>query len=223
MARSLWVTFCCHGWETKTCLSSAVVVEILSREKASVVCGGAEAKAIGRTMAIFGLGGVVECVNVSDLKRVSVERDEVVEKQSDCPMESAGAHEICHDLPGLALVRLLGHIRLAHGEVVEISVFCSQSAHVLAVKCWQTYGGDRESRRGGPRSKSLPRPLPPPRRSPPLRSSPRNRPPRPRSGRSGRSGRFERSSRRNESIMSFCSWPSRRRCSAAALDSCVWY
>lgn len=89
--------------------------------------------------------------------------------------------------------------------------------------CGQTYGGgDRESRRGGPRSKSLPLPLPLPPRSPPRRSSPRNRPPRPRSNRSGRSGRPERSSLRKESIMSFCSCPSRRRCSAAALDSCAF-
>jgi hypothetical protein len=95
------------------------------------------------------------------------------------------------------------------------------SACSLCETC-TAYGGDRECLRGGPRSKSRPRPRPPPLRSPPLRSSPRNLPPRPRSGRSDRSGRsggVARSSRRNESIMSFCSWPSRRRCSAAALES----
>lgn len=70
-------------------------------------------------------------------------------------------------------------------------------------------GGDLESRREGPRSKSLPLPLPP--RSPPRKPLP---PPRPRSGRSARS------LRRKESIMSFCSLASRRRASAAAFESC---
>lgn len=121
MARYLYVTFCYHGLETKTCLSSALVSETLTREKANVGHGGAEAIQTDQMKEIFGLGGVAGFV--SDLKRVSAERDEVVEKQSDCPMESAGAHAICHDgFLGHDLDRHLVHRYLARGEVVGTCV-----------------------------------------------------------------------------------------------------
>lgn len=75
------------------------------------------------TMVIVGLGGVVVFGNVSDLKRVSVERGGVVEKQSDLPKESAGAHETCRDLLGHVLFPLQTEcICLAHGEVVGSAV-----------------------------------------------------------------------------------------------------
>jgi hypothetical protein len=62
---------------------------------------------------------------VSDLKRVSVECDEVVEKRNDCLMESGDAHEIYHDdLLGRDSDQHLGHRCLAHGGVVETSVSC---------------------------------------------------------------------------------------------------
>lgn len=68
---------------------------------------------------------------VSDLKRMSVDCDEVVEVWNDCVMESDVAHEICH---GGLLDRDLGRrrerIRLAHvgvvvtGVVAEIAILC---------------------------------------------------------------------------------------------------
>ena len=61
---------------------------------------------------------------VSDLKRVSVDCDEVVEMRNDCLMESAVAHGICHDgLLDRDWDRRLGRKHLARGEVVETGVF----------------------------------------------------------------------------------------------------
>jgi hypothetical protein len=117
--------------------SAAVAVETL--QTASVVCGAGEAIWSGRTRAIFGLGGVEVCgsVNEGDLERVSVECDVVVEKLSDCPMESDGAHETCHGLRGRALGHLPGRICLVHGVVVAIAVSYCQLAHALCVRLVQ--------------------------------------------------------------------------------------
>tara|TARA_R110002003_G_scaffold589_7_gene20608 strand:+ start:17163 stop:17642 length:480 start_codon:yes stop_codon:yes gene_type:complete len=118
-----WVTFYCHGSETKTCPSSVVVEEMPSaREDAVRVEVVVIEIEIGQSMVIFERDGVAGFV--IDLKRVSAERDEVVEKQGDCPMESGGGREIDHgDLldrdrdPG----HRQGHRCLARDEVVVIS------------------------------------------------------------------------------------------------------
>jgi hypothetical protein len=61
----------------------------------------------------------------NDLKRVSVECDEVEEKQSDRPKESGGARETCHDgLLGHDRVHHQGHRYLARGAAGGTSFFC---------------------------------------------------------------------------------------------------
>jgi len=92
-ARYVWVTFCYHGLETMTYPSS--VVAVISSRAESVVHGAAAVIWNDSRMAI---GGVFGVVFVSDLKRVSVDCDEVVEKRSDCLKASDGAHETCHDV-----------------------------------------------------------------------------------------------------------------------------
>jgi hypothetical protein len=122
---------------------------------------------------------------------------------------TGGAREICHHVlhvhdPDLVLLQVCRYRARGLGS---LSVFCLVLAQHLLLQ-HATYGGDLESRRGGPLLKSLPRPL---------QSLPRDRPPppppRPRSGRS------ERSLWRKESIMAFCACSSARRASAAALES----
>jgi hypothetical protein len=82
-------------------------------------------------MAIFGVAAV-EFVN--DLKRVSVECGEVVEKRNDCPMESGDARETCYD----GLLDRRGHdhhqvhMNHPHGEVVEIFFSC-KSQHCMSL------------------------------------------------------------------------------------------
>jgi hypothetical protein len=109
--------------ETRIGLSCVVVLGTSSREKESVVHVVAVVTWNGRRREIVGLVAGVGCV--SDLKRVSVECDEVVEKRNDCLMESGDAHEICHDdLLGHDCDHHLERICLAHGGVVETSVSC---------------------------------------------------------------------------------------------------
>jgi hypothetical protein len=75
-------------------------------------------------MAIFGVAAV-EFVN--DLKRVSVECGEVVEKRNDCPMESGDARETYYDglLDRRDLDHHRGHMNHPRGEAVEIFFSCT--------------------------------------------------------------------------------------------------
>jgi hypothetical protein len=103
---------------------SVVASGTLNRGKGNVVHGEAVVIWSGQKMAIFGLAASVEFV--SDLKRVSVECDEVVEKRNDCPRESDDAREICHgDLLGHHdLGHRQGHRYLARDEVAETFFAC---------------------------------------------------------------------------------------------------
>lgn len=108
--------FCCHYLETKTFPFDAAL-ETSSQQRESVVHGGSAETRNDHMKAIFGLGAGAGIV--SDLKRVSVECDEVVEMRNDCLMESDVAHEICRDDHlGHDLGRHLGRKYLAHGGVV---------------------------------------------------------------------------------------------------------
>jgi hypothetical protein len=99
------------------------VAETSYREKESVVHGEAVAIWSDSRKAISVL--VAEVVFANDLKKVSVDCDESVEKRNDCLRESGDAHEICHD----ALLDRdfdhrcrRGHIYLARAEVAVTCV-----------------------------------------------------------------------------------------------------
>lgn len=152
--------------------------EIWIVEVKSAACAAAETlNDQGKRIVVLAVGAGFG----SDLMKVSGVRDELVEMQKNCPVVNDGAHEI---YPAALLVHDPGRCQKvrryrALGGVVGTSVFYRMSATTFILRSCTTYGGDLESRRGGPRSKS--RPLP-------LRSPPRNLPPpRPRSGLSGRS------------------------------------
>lgn len=92
-----------------------------SQQKGSVVRGDSVETWNARMKAIFEFDGGAGIV--SDLKRVSVDCDEVVEMRNDCLTESDVAHETCH---GGLLDRDLDHRRErrrhARGEVVVSGV-----------------------------------------------------------------------------------------------------
>jgi len=174
--------------------------------KAIGVAYGEGAILSGQMMASGVVDVLVEFAMV--LTMVSDAHDEAVEMQNDRPKESDGAREICHDdlhVRDPVLLQVCKH--RARGSVGRLFVDCYMSVVFSMFEHHATHGGDRESRLGGPLSKSLPHPL---------RSLPRYRPPPPRP----RSGRSERSVSRKVSIIAFCACSSARLASAAALESC---